>query len=445
MKNIKAKTRNYLFQGKGQSLVEVALFLPLALMLIAGVVEISQWLLVQNRINPAARAAARFGANGGKDEGMAAVALGTVTQTLPINADSWDIWTVRGTVNADGSDIVDKTFTYSHVYGNGSTQRYGEFSGSNFESQLRKQILEALQSDIDGNGNVVTNTSSVRTAIGGLQFVGSYVQYDARSILGLDYFVDDLYTVRDLAVMRTFPSGDQTAGCSAFPVAVNLGIRSVTSSYWPAPNEFTYPTSNQPRMADFPKHVPDQPLENAKPGYVYFIQQGGGPGNFGWLKWNDDLADSANTLEDGFTMPGSSVDYITPPQNARNSQNSSWRQAGFSGPVKGYMEPGDPMDQSLNKKDWVAGLTGAVNSNGVRSQLNNHVDNKRYLRLIIWDESQGTGSNAKYKVKGFAIFRLLGYRLNQGNGNADGSWILAEFVKMDDSCGETQSTNPVLP
>ena len=69
----------------GQSLVEVALFLPILIILLAGIVELSQLVITQNRVSNAARAATRFGANGGEDEGIVIVALDTVTQTLDIN------------------------------------------------------------------------------------------------------------------------------------------------------------------------------------------------------------------------------------------------------------------------------------------------------------------------------------------------------------------------
>jgi hypothetical protein len=49
----------------------------------------------------------------------------------------------------------------------------------------------------------------------------------------------------------------------------------------------------------------------------------------------------------------------------------------------------------------------------------------------VWNESNNEGgANARYKNSGFAIFRLIVYNLPQ-------SWILAEFVRWDDSCGQS--------
>ena len=55
---------------RGQSLVEVALFFPIFIILLAGLVEVSQLLITQNRVSSAARAGARFASNGGEDVGI---------------------------------------------------------------------------------------------------------------------------------------------------------------------------------------------------------------------------------------------------------------------------------------------------------------------------------------------------------------------------------------
>ena len=52
---------------RGQSLVEVALFFPIFIVLLAGVAEVANILVTQNRVTSAARAATRFGAHGGQD------------------------------------------------------------------------------------------------------------------------------------------------------------------------------------------------------------------------------------------------------------------------------------------------------------------------------------------------------------------------------------------
>ena len=134
---------------EGQSLVELALFLPLFLVILGGLVEVGQFLVIKNRVDTAANLAARFGANGGQNAGMANVAISSITQTLTVSPDSWDIWAFRGQVNELGTEILPATFEYEHVYGNGSTNLYDDYA--TLGTELRASIYDELVStDIDG-------------------------------------------------------------------------------------------------------------------------------------------------------------------------------------------------------------------------------------------------------------------------------------------------------
>ncbi|MCB8979548.1 MAG: pilus assembly protein [Ardenticatenaceae bacterium] len=93
---------------RGQSLVEVALFFPIFVILLAGLVEVSQLLVTQNRVSSAARAGARFASDGGEDAGIVTVVLNNVTQTLEIDPEVWDIWSIRATVNSAGTELTPK-------------------------------------------------------------------------------------------------------------------------------------------------------------------------------------------------------------------------------------------------------------------------------------------------------------------------------------------------
>ncbi len=385
----------------GQSLVEVALFLPILVILIAGVVEVSQLVITQNRVSNAARVAARYGANGGEDEGILNTGLNSITQTLVITDTDWDIWVIRGTINDSSDGFSD--WEFSHVYGISNTVLFSDVN----ETSIQDEVLDELKT---GNPNVA-----------GLRIVGSYMLHDVDSILGLDAFppLAKASSVRALNVMRvTGVDLDTTAGCDAFPIAVNEEIRSVTppgtgANPYPEANEFTYPNT-PPTYNQFTNHVSDIPLTDAQEGYIYKIRQGApGTGNFSWLVWNIlYVSANANTLADSLTWPGDSSNY----------------------PTYGYYEPGDPNDTTLNIDDWVASSTGAISANAVQTQMEEHVSRERTLRLIVWDTTNGgTGVNLWYQVKRFAIFRFHGYRSNAGQG---GPWILAEFIRWDDSCGQ---------
>ena len=90
-------------ERRGQSLVEVALFLPILIFVMAGLVEVSNLLVTQNRVTTASRIAAGFGASSFYDADwadvdpdtlecldgtacdMGRVAINTVTETLDLS------------------------------------------------------------------------------------------------------------------------------------------------------------------------------------------------------------------------------------------------------------------------------------------------------------------------------------------------------------------------
>lgn len=427
---------------RGQSLVEVALFFPIFILLLAGLVEVSQLLVTQNRVSSAARAATRFASNGGLDTGMVTTALNTVTQTLEMDDTVWDIWSIRATVDDSGAGFDSNNggaWTFTHIYGISNTVRAASVS----EADIRTRVINELQTD-------EFNNQAAGIALG-LQIVGTYAIHDVDSILGLDAMsqLAGFSSINALSIMRiTANTQDVTAGCSAFPIAVQEYARSVTppfgqpgsgSNPYPNSNEFAYP-NNPPAYASFTNHRVDIPLRDAREGDVFRIQNGAGTGNFGWLLWNEGITGNANALEASLSWPGNSTNY----NDCGNGPDCTGQAVTGAYPhkVQGYIQPGDATDQTLNIGNSILGNTGTVNSSGVRNVLAEHISLNRTLRLIVWDESviplntgpgQG-GGNIAYRISGYAIFRLIGYNLSQNGQN--GSWILAEFIRWDDSCGQ---------
>lgn len=408
--------QRHIYWQKGQSLVEVALFLPIFIIILAGLIEVSQLVITQNRVSQAARVSSRFGANGGQDEGMMIVALNTVTQTLLMDESHWDMWVVRGTVNDNGDAFAD--WQFNHVYGISSTV---EFSNVN-EAEIQTEVLTELQSNI--------NPSDYDDLVGGIQIVGMYALHDVESILGLDAmpWLQGFYGVRGFSYMRqTGETVVQTNGCTAYPIAVHEGIRSVTppntgGNPYPNPGDFVNP--NPPTYNSFIYHRPDIPLNEAHEGDVYRVFNGFGSGNFGWLRWNSALSGNTGTTNDSLTFPGDSNDYTDAGNCGANCPTPLYPYL-----VKGYVNPDDNTDISLHIGDWVWANTGVSNASSIRSTMNGHINLDRQLRLIVWGESRNPGSNGAYRVKGFAVFRLQGYNLQQ-------NWILAEFIRWDTSCGQ---------
>lgn len=378
----------------GQSLVEVALFLPILVILLAGIVELSQLVITQNRVSTAARTATRFGANGGEDEGIVLVALNTITQTLDANEEDWDIWTIHGQVNANGDGIDDEDYTFSHVYGISNTQLFSNVVAAN----VKDAIWTELQKNEQGGAATAGELQDLR-------FIGTYILHDVNSILGLDAFpaLANFSSVRALTVMRiTGLNLEPTKGCSAFPIGVDeINIRSVTapgtgSSPYPTAAEFTYPV-NPPQLSEFVNHSESEPIRGSTEGYVFKFESS----TFRWLAWTDSDT-GASALQNSLDWPGDS--HI-------------------------YSEPGDPTDESLNIGDYVALSSGTTGS--VSGILEEHVDRERTLRVILYDSIAGNTVH----ISGFAVFRIIGFNDSQG-------WIVAEFIRLDESCGQEIQTTP---
>lgn len=254
--------------------------------------------------------------------------------------------------------------------------------------------------------------------------------YGGRLIARYDAGVHDSYGWEVTGPIT--PTVADNAGCTAFPIGVHVGARSVTppdSGGHPYPDAayFDYP-SPPPSYQSFTDHVADVPLLDAEEGTVYKFLGGFGEGNFGWLLWNEGRPSNAGTLAASLTWPGDSNDYVD-----HNDNQIYPAAADYPWIVRGYVEPADPTDTSLHIDDWVPANTGAVDSTAVREALNAHIDLERVLRLPVWDQSFVNGNNGRYRIYGFALFRLRGYHLSANSGE---SWLLLEFIRWDTSCGQ---------
>lgn len=393
---------------RGQSLVEAALIMPILVVLIAGIVEFSNLVITQNRVSTAARAAARFGANGGEDEGMKLVALNTVTETLDLAPERWDMWAIRGQVNGNGDGFTD--FQANYVYGAQQTARYTTTLTSILSGTLQAEVLYRLQEEYDG-ANVITNTAQAAD----LKFVGMLVLFDTKFILGLDSLsalINSAKTIRQLHVMRR--SGldiETTNGCTGvFPIGIEANIRSLTEASYPDADEFDYPDS-PPVLAQFVNNVGDKRLDEANEGYVYKLDFGYSSGNFSWLKWRQASPDGASTLNASMQWPGNSH---------------------LSG--VGFQDYYDVTDTTMHITDWTALNNGSdFWSAGVfLTTMQDHIDTDRSLRLVTWQEGQN--NSGALEMSGFAIFQISGYHFDPADPGS--SWLMLQFIRHDNSCGQ---------
>jgi len=129
----------------------------------------------------------------------------------------------------------------------------------------------------------------------------------------------------------------------------------------------------------------------------YDIWDGGGPGNFGWLAWDNDNASGSN-------------------------QSAATLCANLQHPeAMEYENPDNSSDHSLSIGDDAQGSSGISGSTCVRNQLQSFITNATPITVILWDTTSGSGSNVEYHIVGFAEFVLEGFVLTGGGGQSYGN------------------------
>jgi len=422
----------------GQSLVEVAVLMPLLILVFAGMVEISHLLITQNRISTAARTAAGFGAANFDPQDwpetageMGQVALNTVTETLELSDSLWDVWSVHALTNESGDGF--ETFESAHVYGTNRVISTTEWLA--IQEVVKQDILAELQSTgLDSSGD--------------LEVVASVVYHQIDTILGLPVWRWlGLKTVRGFTVMRVSERPPNVL-CSILPISVHYNQYSIYPSNWepglqlngskfPADTVEMFPVGNGPSGFEFPvpapvyenratapalrtdtfvRNWPGVPLRHAKPGFLYWAREEGPSGSYGWLSWRP--PSSSQSLRASITYPG----------NYLGQYPGSPADMGTTGDPPGS-STGD-QDGILELHEWVENSTGNIAS--AEGVIRGYVASGTPVMLVMTDATNGeTGENANYRVAGFVIVRLLGYSFQ---GSQSDRWILFEFVDWGDVC-----------
>jgi Flp pilus assembly protein TadG len=413
----------------GQSLVETALFLPLLIIIVGGVVEVSNILVTSNRVTTATRAATGFGSANIQDSGwegtawaeeMATVARNTVTDTLNLESTRWDIWTIKATTNAAGDDFSE--WNVQHPFGDNLVFTSAEWTAQ--EAQIKNDVLTELTAESRDAAN--------------LEIVATVSYHQISSMLGLNMLegFGSLSKINAMSVMRVdnpTPYGDNGTGvggggvCSVFPIAINYNnfslywsdytagiplhdpsdpITIYSEGTWAPTGIAPVYTSNDP--GGFPLNQPGWQLAHAQKGYIYQARDENGgsdsPGNFGWLSWDGQT--NANALGASLAYPGNLVVSYNPPA--------------------GYVRFKDPTDGPAYEDlipsvgDWVQGAAGNMNS--MTGILETHINTERIVQIPVYDQTTGSGSHYDYHIAGFALVRIVGYRTT-GNDKR----ILIEF------------------
>lgn len=486
----------------GQSLVETALVLPILIILLVGIVELSNVLNTQNKLTTASRIAAGFGAaNYDRDDfstttaqAMGQVALNTVTETLVMATNRWDIWSIKARTNKDGTAF--SVFTHTKVFGDESVLTVAEWNA--LVPGVQSDMLEALRSVCSGDPC---------DEAADIEVVASVPYYAPDPILGLPLLEFlNLDRQRGLTVMRVGETPD-VYGCPVLPIAVRLDQWSLYPSNWWDPETETYaqpfswypghdvqpfpplddkiwefPDCDKPNPADcagnkvpipqytndgldpftvpisttmtlaqlqtsgtdWPKNVPGTPLSptlglQVPIGYIFWAREETDDlgGNFGWLSWNGDP--DADKLRDSLGPPAGDFMQYYPGSRADNGELvniNRYDEGERSGNSDGWLSVGEWVEGTPGNKDSAgkAGVKQWVYDDALSSAAKS-----RPVTIIVFDElNADSGSNTNYRVAGFVMARILGYSFGGSTGNSsslyEGKWIVFELLGPATQC-----------
>ncbi|MFT5196648.1 MAG: hypothetical protein ACI9EW_002581 [Cellvibrionaceae bacterium] len=450
---------------RGQSLVELAITLPLFLMLIGGIVEIGNILVQRQRITTATDMGVRFGSRGGSDTGIYISTYNVLTQTMPIdNAELWDIFVVRGKVNDDGTGWVEFDNPV-HVFGEGNTDLYRDIISTTYPITLQTEILNGLQTIavrdastdelaiLPAGGGIGQSGSPGQQGAADEEIVGVIMAHNAKTILGIQDVFDQDFEMVVQKYMTIHSVSQQTNGCEVYPIAISNGARNIlpgesldargevyyghTSSGYdkdidPIGNlaQFDFPPNliNKPYWSDFAVRSGSRgvlPNENGNEGaiegdiYVLYQEE-----SFEWVFYGTSPISSTTALD--MAWPGQSSIY--------DGYNNL-----FPNPSEG-LHVGDRIKHSTNNT-IENNSSRAVNAmESLQPHIGDEREILRSMRFPVVDiGDDGTGNldlaSDHFTIVGFIILKIHGY--GTGTGTKAGiPFIVTEVVKVDYSCGQ---------
>jgi Flp pilus assembly protein TadG len=239
---------------RGQSIAEVAIALPVLLMLVVGIVELGHALTAYNQTINASREGARFGSMGGSDTAIQTIVQAAPSQLITYDETNSDMYVVRAelTGNWPGCSVVSDTYSCNLVVDN------GELDTSCVTSD---ELIDRLDT-----GEMVTCD---------LDVVAVDLYYRSPSLLGMPLIkqLSEATPMRSLTVMRMETPRPLSAICNAYPIAVHRSVF----------------------------------VGKGKGDEISDILNGTEEGKFGWLRWPyDPSGGSSDTLADALNRPTTS-------------------------------------------------------------------------------------------------------------------------------------------
>jgi hypothetical protein len=227
---------------RGQGLVEMALILPILLVLVVGLVEAGVVLNRQLTVVNAAREGARFGATGATPSDIYTQTLMATSQMFDFTDQNAVVVVIHAETNEAGDGFEEWT---EKIYPEGSTVPH----------VTQEEVLVELQAE----GNA-----------GDVRLVAVDVEYDHQSMLGLPFVgaLADEIPVGSWTVMRleSLGAGARDIDCCVYPITLDTE------------------TVNWPDGYGRGEQMPD-------------IRIGPGESQFGWIYWDPDDNAPAVTLE----------------------------------------------------------------------------------------------------------------------------------------------------
>lgn len=386
----------YRERERGQSITELAIMLPVLLIIVAGTLEVTNLLTTYNRVQLVAREGARFGGGGGTNDAIGERSF--YSSPDPLEVDYEDVYVVRPVVNSSGTGWVEGTWSEVLVY-DGSV---GVAEGSGLSAD---DVFADLLAGAAGP-NYLTD----------MELVVVVVNYNADTVLGLSILPGyenrvPLQAYGAMPLQSEVAEPEPTEGCFFFPLGCHFED-----------------VSDIVGVSD----LDDIPVDTIIDLPAY------GSGNYGGCDFmvcdvgpgNSDAAEAMRTgcsAEDG----GTGDLYLDPdPRPGTDSDE----------------EP----DYAPSIGDHVWGVDEGAAGHGVWNALMRHCDTVGgsnscpedpdtmrifiYDEVLPWDDNQPGGPQADqiYRIERFALIQIVGV-------DYDGSYptmIHVRFLGWDDSCGQ---------
>lgn len=407
-------------RSRGQSLVEMALVMPILLLMLLGVLEVGWalrgYLVLANANREATRFAARgryldfnqttpetigydlvvshtldslagqlpldLGAasvNGGAIISHYVVDTGQPCQAMDACVCSADPADFDGDNAGNLADWGDKFQGPGPSWDN--TDRWRYYSRADLVSRLDDAALRTRLTNENNvfNCQLYKKDPSAPWSINSVVIVELFYYqpqllgiFDTQSFLGAAIIPNPVpfYTQTTMRITADARSGGRSgasAGCAVWPIALHT-----------------------------------QSLVVLGGGATFNVYNGSGSGNFGWLRWPP----ATSAANEGYLVQ-SLYDAMMSTTDFENA-----REAG---------------DTALDVGDWVWGNTVLSDGQDARDVMD-YLVSLSYIRVPVWDTASGTGTNANYHIVGFALIQVTSYQLPGQNA------IWGQFLQWDNEC-----------